>query len=173
MIAYIGGKYRMAKWISSFMPRSMKVYAEVFGGAFWNYVKGDFICDEAHYNDVNRFMVNLFACCAQPEEFSKWVDAVEPQDRVLYDKYKQDIKCYMDPSAPTFPIPQFEIAQKYVYLVTQTFSGIMSENAKMVDLKGKYKSKYLSFADRLHKPKICERLNKVQASNLSYEKFVI
>jgi DNA adenine methylase len=48
----------------------------------------------------------------------------------------------------------------------------MSKKAKMVDLKGKYTSKYMSFSKRLRNPKICDRLNKIQASNMSYEKFI-
>lgn len=169
MIAYIGGKYRMAKWIGSFMPKKAKLYAEVFGGAYWNYIKGDFDCDKAYYNDVNRFMVNLFACCARYEEFSKYVDATAPQDVHLFDQYKMEI---LDLLGTDFDIPDFEIAHKYVYLVTQIFSGIMSDKAKMVDLKGKYRSKYLSFSDRLKKPKVQQRLDKIEAFNLSYEDFI-
>lgn len=178
MISYIGGKYRQAKWIEDQLPKGpsgpadIKVYGEVFGGAYWNYIKGDFQCEEAHYNDVNRFMTNLFACCQNYEEFRVLVDSVEPQDRDLFDQYKEELRCYMDPEAPTYPIPHMEIGQKYVYLVTQIFSGIMSEKAKMVDLKGKYKSKYLSFSNRLHNPKVCQRLSKIQAHNLSYEEFI-
>lgn len=169
MIAYIGGKYRMAKWIESFMPAENKIYAEVFGGAYWNYIKGSFECEEAHYNDVNRFMVNLFACCQRYEEFSKYVDDVDPQQVDIFNEYKEEILKIL---GTEFDIPNFDIGQKYVYLVTQIFSGIMSEKAKMVDLKGKYRSKYLSFADRLRKPKIQERLNKIQSHNLSYDEFI-
>lgn len=151
------------------MPRSVKTYAEVFGGAYWNYIKGTFLCDVAHYNDVNRFMVNLFACCSQYQEFSKYVDAVEPQNEDLFNEYKEEILQIL---GTDFEIPDFDIAQKYVYLVTQIFSGIMSEKAKMVDLKGKYKSKYLSFANRLKTPKVQNRLDLIQAHNLSYNDFI-
>ncbi len=149
MIAYIGGKYRMAKWISSFMPKSIDRYAEVFGGAFWNYIRGDFDCSTALYNDVNPYMVNLMCCCAHHETFTKLVDAVEPQISKKYEQYKEDI---LKVKGEPINQPDFVLATKYVYLVTQTFSGIMSEKAKMVDLKGKYRSKYLSFADRLNYP---------------------
>lgn len=169
MISYVGGKNRQAKWIQSFMPRSIKVYGEVFGGAYWNFIKGDFICDEAHYNDVNRFMSNLFACCAQYREFSKYVDSVEPQNVDTFNEYKVEILTLLDTK---FDIPDFEIGKKYVYLVTQIFSGIMSGKSKMVDLKGKYTSKYISFAKRLHNPKVCSRLDLIQAHNMSYEDFI-
>ena len=41
MISYIGGKSRMAKWISGYIPDDIETYIEVFGGAFWVYVNGD------------------------------------------------------------------------------------------------------------------------------------
>jgi DNA adenine methylase len=48
----------------------------------------------------------------------------------------------------------------------------MTENAKMVDLKGKYRSKYLSFRDRLANPKFQEKFKQIGWSNLSYEQFI-
>ena len=159
----------MAKWIGSFMPKDIKTYAEVFGGAYWNYIRGDFTCDIAHYNDVNRFMTNLFACCQNYETLSKLVDSIEPQDVNRFNTYKTEILELLNTD---FSYPDHVIATKYVYLVTQIFSGIMSEKAKMVDLKGKYRSKYLSFADRLRKPAVQERLEKIQSHNLSYEEFI-
>ncbi len=168
-IAYIGGKYRQAKWIEEFIPKEMKTYAEVFGGAFWVYLKSTFKAESVHYNDFNRFMVNLFACCQQPERFHKFVDAIEPQDAERYEKFKKDVLPMVDDK---FDYPDFLMATKYVYLVTQTFSGIMSEKGKMVDLKGKYRSKYLSFKDRLMNPKFQKRFEKIVAHNESYEDFI-
>jgi len=167
--AYVGGKFRQAKWIESFMPRTMESYVEVFGGAYWNFLKGSFICDRAYYNDVNRFNANLMACCAKYQEFSKYVDAVEPQDEKTFNLYRAEILSLL---GTEFEMPNFDIGQKYVYLVTQIFSGIMSNNAKMVDLKGKYKSKYLSFADKLHNPKFQRRFDIIESYNKSYEEFI-
>lgn len=169
MIAYIGGKYRQAKWIDTFLPREMKVYAEVFGGAFWVYLKSTFEAEEVHYNDFNRFMVNLFACASEPERFHKFVSSLQPQDAAKFEKFKAEIIPLFDTE---FDIPDFLIGTKYAYLVTQIFSGIMSANAKMVDLKGKYRSKYLSFQDRLVDAKFVEKIKKIQTHNLSYEKFI-
>lgn len=170
MIAYIGGKYRQAKWINSFIPNNIKTYCEIFGGAFWTYLKSDFHCDTAIYNDVNPFMSNLFACCCDPE-FAIDVNKETPQIRDTFNEYKKDVlKVFNDQSLMT--IPDKDIGVKYAYLVTQIFSGIMSDKANMVDLKGKYKSKYLAFAKRLNDPKIRARLNKVKTYNLSYEKLI-
>ena len=41
MLSYIGGKARMANWISPFVPSKIETYVEVFGGAFWVYINSD------------------------------------------------------------------------------------------------------------------------------------
>ena len=46
----------------------------------------------------------------------------------------------------------YEVAAKYVYILTQVFSGSKPETSNFIDLKGKYKSKYLTFRDKLSKP---------------------
>jgi DNA adenine methylase len=46
----------------------------------------------------------------------------------------------------------YEVAAKYVYILTQVFSGSKPETSGFIDLKGKYKSKYLTFRDKLMKP---------------------
>lgn len=152
------------------MPNDVKTYCEIFGGAFWTYLKSDFTCDKAIYNDVNPFMANLFACSCGPD-FAIDVNKETPQNKDTFNSYKEDVlKVYNDQSLLT--IPDKDIGVKYAYLVTQIFSGIMSDKAKMVDLKGKYKSKYLAFAKRLNNQKIRERLDKVTVYNLSYEKLI-
>jgi DNA adenine methylase len=52
----------------------------------------------------------------------------------------------------TINYPDFEIAAKYAYVLTQVFSGSKPETSSFIDLKGKYRSKYLSFRDKLSKP---------------------
>ena len=75
MISYIGGKYRMAKWIEEYIPKNISLYAEIFGGAFWTYLKSDIYkingLKEVHYNDFNRLMTNMFECSRNFDEFEK------------------------------------------------------------------------------------------------------
>ena len=63
MLTYMGGKRRMAPWIHSFIPKGVETYVEVFGGAFWVYMKSDPdnpLATKQHiYNDFNPYMVNL------------------------------------------------------------------------------------------------------------------
>ena len=48
----------MAKWICEYIPKDIETYVEVFGGAFWVYIKGDVHespkLKEIVYNDKNR-----------------------------------------------------------------------------------------------------------------------
>ena len=76
MLSYIGGKARMADWISSFVPEC-ETYVEVFGGAYWVYVNSDIHerCQQAIYNDFNPYMTNLFRCASDPKTFSKFIDS--------------------------------------------------------------------------------------------------
>lgn len=167
MISYVGGKFRQAKWINSFIPKNIDTYIEVFGGAMWVYIKGDINADKIIYNDYNPFMANLFACCKEYKEFIKYVDSVDPQNNELFEKFKEEII-----NINNINIPNFDIGMKYVYMATQTFSGIVNEKVKMVDLKGKYKSKYLSFRDRLVNPKVQPKLDKLEVYNLSYDEII-
>ncbi|MEY4572612.1 MAG: hypothetical protein RLZ10_1855, partial [Bacteroidota bacterium] len=49
--------------------------------------------------------------------------------------------------------PNYEIAAKYVYVLTQVFSGANPSKSKFIDLKGKYHSKFTSFKNKLKNPK--------------------
>jgi len=171
MISYIGGKYRQAKWIASYYPPIMKKYVEVFGGAMWVYINSNLSAEKVYYNDFNPFMANLFACCHEYKEFIPWLEKNKAQDRELFDEFKKEVIDVMD-SEEQINFPDFNLASKYVYIVTQCFSGIMSKNVKMVDLKGKYKSKYYSFLDRIRKDKIQQKLDRLVVSNMSYDIFI-
>ena len=170
MFAYVGGKFRQAKWIGSQMAHTNK-YAEVFGGAMWTYINGNISPKEVHYNDYNRFMVNLFACCREYDKFIPLLNNQEAQLNEVFNNYKDDILHVIHNDIP-IDMPDFSLGAKYIYVITQCFSGIMSENVKFIDLKGKYRSKYYSFLDRLKKPAIQRKLEKIQTHNLSFDEFI-
>lgn len=168
MFPYIGGKRRQSEWINSYLPRTMDLYVETFGGAFWNYVMGKFTAKEVVYNDFNRYMANLFACCKHPDKFLSYLTRIEAQDKDLFNNFKQQILDAQD----NFNMPDFDIATMYIYIVTQSFSGIMSEKVEMVDLHGKYRSKYYAFINKLNNRRIRHRLDRVTVYNESYEKIL-
>jgi DNA adenine methylase len=64
----------------------------------------------------------------------------------------------------------YEVAAKYVYILTQVFSGSKPETSSFIDLKGKYKSKYLTFRDKLLKPDWIEHFLKItDVENMDFE----
>ena len=163
MISYIGGKNRMAKWIGSYIPNDIETYVEVFGGAFWVYVNGEVhkkpILKNVIYNDYNRYMTNLLACCRNPQEFLKSMDEIVAQDSELFYKFKKDV--FENENIKDIEIPDYDYGMKYAYIVTQIFSGLNPEKGKFIDLKGKYSSKFDAFRRRLKNPKVVEKLNKI------------
>jgi DNA adenine methylase len=61
-------------------------------------------------------------------------------------------------------------AAKYVYVLSQVFSGSKPETSNFIDLKGKYRSKYLAFRDKLSKPNWVEHFLKItDVENLDFQ----
>jgi DNA adenine methylase len=64
----------------------------------------------------------------------------------------------------------YVVAAKYAYVLTQVFSGSKPETSSFIDLKGKYKSKYLTFRDKLSKPEWIEHFLKItEVENMDFE----
>jgi DNA adenine methylase len=62
------------------------------------------------------------------------------------------------------------VAAKYVYILTQVFSGSKPETSNFIDLKGKYKSKYLTFRDKLSKPDWVDHFLKItDVENMDFD----
>lgn len=175
MISYIGGKNRMAKWIGNYIPNDIETYVEVFGGAFWVYVKGQVhkkpILKNVIYNDFNRYMTNLFACCRNPQEFLKSMDEIIAQDSELFYQFKTDV--FENKNIKDIEIPDYDYGMKYAYIVTQIFSGLNPEKGKFIDLKGKYSSKFDAFRRRLTNPEVIEKLKKISnVENMDFEEVI-
>lgn len=181
MIAYIGGKFRMAKWISSYIPQDIELYSEIFGGAFWTYLNSNLYLypnlKEVVYNDFNRYMVNLFACSKNYEILLNEINNknIISQNEKLFNEFKNNIlKIDNQNEINKINIPNYELAYQYAYVLTQVFSGMgIKEKSKMMDLKGKYKSKFDAYINRLKNEEFQIKLNKItQILNLDFEKAV-
>jgi len=165
----------MAKWIGEYIPNNIETYVEVFGGAFWVYINGEVHekpkLKQVVYNDFNRYMSNLFECCRIPEEFYEYMINLKAQDKELFYKFQKEI--FKNKDIRKIELGNFEFGKKYAYIMTQVFSGLNAEKAKFIDLKGKYKSKFDSFRDRLTNPKFTKKLKKItKCENLSYEQVI-
>lgn len=150
MFSYLGGKKYQGKWIAEHFPK-FNTYVEPFGGAYWTYFQGNVNAKQNVYNDFNTYIANIFHCSVfKRDQFLTKLKSYQDQDAGLFEKFKKDIL----PLKYGFKLGNIEKAAKYIYIETQTFSGMtISEKTKYVDLKGKYKSKYQHLIDKLENPK--------------------
>lgn len=172
MISYIGGKARIGKWIVPFIPNDIETYVEGFSGMFWVFFNMDLDkfpnLKTVVYNDFNGLNANLMKCSLQYdrmwEELSKYpcqqlgVVDTPPEYGELFRKCQKEV---FEPNLVIGDEPNFEIAGKYVYVLTQVFSGSKPETSAYTDYKGKYRCKVLIFMDKLKHPKFREHFDKI------------
>jgi len=162
MLSYIGGKSKIGKWIVPFYDKNMEIYVEIFGGMFWCFFNMDLKqfpnLKKVVYNDFNPLNYNLFKCIQNPTELLGAINSIDCQKfgvEITPPLYKEQfIRFQAEIFAENFSVEpgDYDVAAKYVYILTQVFSGSKPETSSFIDLKGKYKSKYLTFRDKLLKP---------------------
>jgi DNA adenine methylase len=171
MLSYIGGKSKIGKWIVPYYPQDIETYVETFGGMFWCFFNMDLSkyasLKKVVYNDFNPLNYNLFKCVQNPSELQRALDSISVQQvgvdltplefREKFNTFQQELFG----SGFTINFPDYEVAAKYAYVLTQVFSGSKPESSSFIDLKGKYRSKYLSFRDKLSKPDWIEHFLKI------------
>ena len=179
MLSYIGGKSRIGKWIVPFYDKNMETYVETFGGMFWCFFNMDMKqfpnLKKVVYNDFNPLNYNLFKCVQNPTELLKAINSIDCQkfgEEPTPPLYKEQfIRFQTEIFNEGFIIKpgDYEVAAKYVYVLTQVFSGSKPETSSFIDLKGKYKSKYLTFRDKLLKPDWIEHFLKItEVENMDF-----
>jgi DNA adenine methylase len=131
------------------------------------------------YNDFNPLNYNLFKCVQNPSELQRALDSIDVQQlgvsstpdvfRTRFQEYQNEIFS----SGFTITYPDYEVAAKYVYVVTQVFSGSKPETSSFIDLKGKYRSKYLSFRDKLSNPNWLENFLRItNVENMDFQQVI-
>lgn len=183
MLSYIGGKSKIGKWIVEEYPTDMETYIEGFGGMFWCFFNMDLKkypnLKRVVYNDFNPLNYNLFKCLEKPTELLKAINSIPCQEfgventpelyKILFKNFQQNLFS----GELNIKSPDYMLAAQYVYIVTQVFSGSKPESSNFIDLKGKYKSKYLTFRDKLTKPNWVEHFLKItHVENLDFEELV-
>jgi DNA adenine methylase len=183
MLSYIGGKSKIGKWIVPFYNKNMETYVETFGGMFWCFFNMDLKefpnLKKVVYNDFNPLNYNLFKCVQNPTELLNAINAIDCQkfgEEVTLPIYKEQfIRFQAEIFSEGFSVEpgNYEVAAKYVYILTQVFSGSKPETSSFIDLKGKYKSKYLTFRDKLSKPDWIEHFLKItEVENMDFEEVI-
>jgi DNA adenine methylase len=184
MLSWIGGKSKIGRWLVDYYPQDMEVYTESFGGMFWCYFNMDLTMfpnlKKIVYNDFNPLNYNLFKCVQNPSELQRALDSIPVQQLGVSntpDDFKNTFIEYQTEifnSGFTATTPDYLSAAKYVYVVTQVFSGSKPETSSFIDLKGKYRCKYLSFRDKLSKPDWVEHFTKItDVENMDFEDLIV
>jgi DNA adenine methylase len=184
-LSYIGGKSKIApKLIVPNIPKDIETYCEVFGGMFWTFFSMDLSkfpnIKNIVYNDINPLNYNLFQCLLDPSKLldevnkipcQKFGEDITPSEyRDLFIQFQKEI---FDPNF-TVENTDYEVAAKYAYILTQVFSGSKPETSSYIDLKGKYKSKYLTFRDKLSNPKWVDYFLKItHVEKMDFEEFIL
>ena len=178
-LSYIGGKSKIGKWIVPFYDKDMETYVETFGGMFWCFFNMDLKqfpnLKKVVYNDFNPLNHNLFQCIKNPERLLESLNSISCQkfgEEITPSIYKEQ---FLNFQAEIFDknfnlkAGNYEIAAKYAYVLTQVFSGSKPETSSFIDLKGKYKSKYLTFRDKLSKPDWVEHFLRItEVENMDF-----
>jgi DNA adenine methylase len=179
MLSYIGGKSKIGKWIVPFYPEDMETYVETFGGMFWCFFNMDLTkypnLKKVVYNDFNPLNYNLFQCVKNPQLLLDAINAIPCQQvgvDVTPEIYKEQfVNFQAEIFAENFNVKAYDyvVAAKYAYVLTQVFSGSKPETSSFIDLKGKYKSKYLTFRDKLSKPEWVEHFLRItEVENMDF-----
>ena len=171
MLSYIGGKSKIGKWIVPFYDKDMETYVETFGGMFWCFFNMDLSqfpnLKKVVYNDFNPLNYNLFKCIQNPTKLLKAINSIDCQKfgmEITPSIYKEQFISFQAEifnEGFSVELGDYDVAAKYVYILTQVFSGSKPETSSFIDLKGKYKSKYLTFRDKLLKPDWIEHFLKI------------
>jgi DNA adenine methylase len=183
MLSYIGGKSKIGKWIVPFYDKDMETYVETFGGMFWCFYNMDLTkfpnLKKVVYNDFNPLNYNLFQCIQNPVRLLESINSIPCQqfgEETTPSIYREQFVSFQaEIFAENFSVKpyDYEVAAKYAYVLTQVFSGSKPETSSFIDLKGKYKSKYLTFRDKLSKPDWVEHFLRItEVENMDFAEVI-
>ena len=184
MISYIGGKSKMQTFIVPFIPKDVENFVEVFGGMAWIFF-GMKLEDYPNlkkivYNDFNPLNYNLFRCVINHQRLLEECEKLTVQEKNVIPTNpicSENFKLFQNEIfLDGFDFgnePNYEVAAKYVYVLTQVFSGANPSKSKFIDLKGKYHSKFTSFKNKLKKlewQKMFEKITFVE--NMDFQEVI-
>jgi DNA adenine methylase len=163
-VSYIGGKSKIApQLIIPNIPKDIEVFIEVFGGQFWTFFKMN-LDDYPNlktvvYNDFNRLNFNMYQCLKDHQRLLQECEKMVVQKKDVYPTDPLCEELFIRFQAEIFDenfsvnAYDYETAAKYIYVLTQVFSGANPAKSKFIDLKGKYHSKFTSFMNKLKNEK--------------------
>ena len=184
-VSYIGGKSKIApQLIIPNIPKDIVTFVETFSGQFWTFFKMN-LDDYPNlktvvYNDFNKLNYNMYQCLKdhkrllqECEKFIVQEKGVFPTNPVCEEQFNRFQAEIFNENFSVQPY-DYEVAAKYIYVLTQVFSGANPSKSKFIDLKGKYHSKFTSFMNKLKKPewqKMFESITFVE--NMDFEDVIV
>ena len=174
-LSYIGGKSRIGTWIRNYIPKDIDTYVEPFSGMFWVFFKMELPIynniKTVVYNDSNKLNVNLFNCIRNYDDFYEVIKDYKSQNKSLFEKFQKEI--FDSSFVIDLSKPDYHTAAKYAYVLSQVWSGTNPEKSKFIDLKGKYKSKFDSFVNKLQNTNWQKYFDKITVcENLDFEEVI-
>ena len=180
-LSYIGGKSKIGTWIRNYIPNNIETYVEPFSGMFWVFFKLNTPSfknlKRVVYNDVNPLNVNLYLCLKDYKKFWEMTQNTPIENKELFNKCKSDLfdtEFILDMNNPNF-----DIAIKYAYVLSQVWSGTDPKKGNLI-LKGGYegkdgvyKSKFEIFRSKLIDPKWHKYFDAItDIENLDFEEVI-
>jgi DNA adenine methylase len=175
-VSYVGGKSKIApQLIIPNIPKDIETFVETFSGQFWTFFRMN-LDDYPNlktvvYNDFNPLNYNMYQCIRNHqkllevcEQFVVQEKGVSPTNPICVEQFNRFQAEIFDENFRAKPY-DYDVAAKYIYVLTQVFSGANPSKSKFIDLKGKYHSKFTSFKNKLKKPewqKMFERIDFVE-----------
>jgi DNA adenine methylase len=183
-VSYIGGKSKIApQLIIPNIPKDIETYVEPFSGQFWTFFKMNLEdypnLKTVVYNDFNKLNYNMYQCLKDHKQLLQECEKLLIQEKGVYPTNPICGELFARFQAEIFDenfrvkAYDYETAAKYVYVLTQVFSGSNPAKSKFIDLKGKYHSKFTSFKNKLKNEnwqKMFERIDFVE--NMDFQNVI-
>ena len=183
-VSYVGGKSKIApQLIIPNIPKDIEIYVEPFSGQFWTFFKMNLEdypnLKTVVYNDINPLNYNMYQCLKNHRRLLEECEKFIVQEKDIFPTNpvcgEQFISFQNEIFNENFKVEPYDYktAAKYVYVLTQVFSGANPAKSKFIDLKGKYHSKFTSFKNKLKNEnwqKMFERIDLVE--NLDFEDLI-
>lgn len=138
-IKWVGGKRRIAKLISSYMPKDFDNYYELFLGGGAVFLNSHNLFKNKYLSDLNTDLITTYKVVR--DDIESLIDALQEHAKNNCAEYYYEVRSKHDLTNP------ISIASRFIYLNKTCFSGMYRVNSK-----GRFNSPYAYYKN----PLICD-----------------